>query len=77
MGFCILNNAGIAARYAQRKHRVGKVLIIDWDVHHGNGTQDIFYADSSVFYFSTHQRPGIHGPAAGRKRAAAKGWAPR
>jgi acetoin utilization deacetylase AcuC-like enzyme len=57
MGFCIFNNAAIAARYAQRKYRVGKVLIVDWDVHHGNGTQEIFYEDSSVFYFSTHQSP--------------------
>ncbi len=57
MGFCIFNNAAIAARYAQQKHSVGRVLIIDWDVHHGNGTQDIFYEDGSVFYFSTHESP--------------------
>jgi acetoin utilization deacetylase AcuC-like enzyme len=57
MGFCLFNNIAIAARYAQRKHGVGRVLIVDWDVHHGNGTQDIFYADPSVFFFSTHQWP--------------------
>jgi len=57
MGFCIFNNAAIAARYAQKKHGIERVVIIDWDVHHGNGTQDIFYADGSVFYFSTHQSP--------------------
>jgi len=55
MGFCILNNVAIAARYAQAQHHLRRVLIVDWDVHHGNGTQDIFYDDPSVFFFSTHQ----------------------
>ncbi len=57
MGFCVLNNAALAARHAQAVHQIRRVAIIDWDVHHGNGTQDIFYDDPDVFYFSTHQHP--------------------
>ncbi|MGH2561904.1 MAG: class II histone deacetylase [Thermomicrobiales bacterium] len=55
MGFCVFNNAVIAARHAQRAHDVAKVLILDWDVHHGNGAQDAFYADRSVLFISLHQ----------------------
>ena len=61
MGFCIFNNVAITARYAQRTHGVDRVLIADWDVHHGNGTQDTFYSDGSVFFFSTHQSPWYPG----------------
>jgi acetoin utilization deacetylase AcuC-like enzyme len=65
MGFCIYNNVAIAARYLQKVHGVRRVLIVDWDYHHGNGTQDTFYEDDSVFYFSTHHYgayPGTGGP---------------
>ncbi|MGH9672885.1 MAG: histone deacetylase family protein [Bryobacteraceae bacterium] len=61
MGFCLFNSVAVAARYAQSKHKAGKVMIADWDVHHGNGTQDIFYRDGSVFFFSTHQSPWYPG----------------
>ena len=73
MGFCLFNNLAIAARYAQRKHKIGKVLIADWDVHHGNGTQDIFYQDGSVFVFNTHQSPWYPGTGRVDETGAGKG----
>ncbi|MBV9864398.1 MAG: histone deacetylase [Abitibacteriaceae bacterium] len=57
MGFCLFNNIACAARYAQRQHGLERVAILDWDVHHGNGTQEIFYEDPSAFFFSVHQAP--------------------
>ena len=57
MGFCLFNNVAIAARYAINKHKLNRVCIFDWDVHHGNGTQHSFYSDPSVFYSSIHQYP--------------------
>lgn len=57
MGFCLFNSIAIGARYAQRAFGAERILIADWDVHHGNGTQDIFYGDGSVLFFSTHQSP--------------------
>ena len=71
MGFCLFNNIAVAARYAQRKHGVERVAIVDWDVHHGNGTQDIFFTDPSVFFFSTHQSPWY--PGTGDTRETGEG----
>lgn len=71
MGFCLFNNSAIAARYAQRKYGAERVAIVDWDVHHGNGTQDIFWDDSSVLYCSTHQMPLF--PGTGAKSEAGVG----
>jgi len=57
MGFCFINNIAVAAKYLQTKHRVNKIAIIDFDVHHGNGTQEIFYNDNTVAYGSSHEFP--------------------
>jgi acetoin utilization deacetylase AcuC-like enzyme len=73
MGFCLFNNAAIGARYAQSRYGAERVLIIDWDVHHGNGTQDIFYNDPSVFYFSTHQYPYYPGTGSAGERGTGQG----
>jgi acetoin utilization deacetylase AcuC-like enzyme len=64
MGFCVFNNAAVAARYARQEHGLQRVAVIDWDVHHGNGTQDIFWNDAALFYASVHQSPLYPGTGA-------------
>ncbi|MEK7688766.1 MAG: histone deacetylase [Deltaproteobacteria bacterium] len=73
MGFCLFNNIAIGARYLQKKYGIAKVLIIDWDLHHGNGTQYVFYEDPSVLYFSTHQYPHYPGTGSANEKGEGKG----
>jgi acetoin utilization deacetylase AcuC-like enzyme len=73
MGFCIYNNVAVAARYLQRVHGIARVLIADWDYHHGNGTQDIFYEDDSVFYFSTHHYGAYPGTGSASETGRGRG----
>ncbi len=71
LGFCLFNNIAIGARYAQERHGMGRVFILDWDVHHGNGTQHSFQGDPSVFFCSFHQYP--HYPGTGGKQEMGDG----
>ena len=74
MGFCLFNNVAVAARYAQRKYaEIARVAIVDWDVHHGNGTQGIFYDDPSVYFFSSHQYPWYPGTGTRGEKGTGRG----
>lgn len=73
MGFCVFNSVAIAARYLQKVHGVRRILIVDWDYHHGNGTQDAFYNDDSVFYFSTHHYGAYPGTGSPQETGAGRG----
>jgi acetoin utilization deacetylase AcuC-like enzyme/formylglycine-generating enzyme required for sulfatase activity len=73
MGFCLFNNVAIGTRYVQQQYGLAKVLIVDWDVHHGNGTQAAFYDDPNVLYFSVHQYPFYPGTGAAADKGYGKG----
>lgn len=73
MGFCLFNSVAIAARWLRTQRRAERVLILDWDVHHGNGTQDTFFDDGTVFYLSLHQSPHYPGTGAVEDTGAGEG----
>ncbi|QDV51909.1 histone deacetylase family protein [Gimesia fumaroli] len=73
MGFCLLNNVAIAARHAIQQHQLNRILIVDWDVHHGNGTQEIFYKDGQVYFFSAHRFPFYPGTGTAQETGAGDG----
>jgi acetoin utilization deacetylase AcuC-like enzyme len=73
MGFCLFNNVAVGARYARQRHGIERVAILDWDVHHGNGTQHIFEEDPTVLYASLHQYPLYPGTGAASERGTGEG----
>ena len=73
MGFCLVNNVAVAAAELRARGKADRVLIVDWDVHHGNGTQDIFYEDPSVFFLSLHQHPHYPGTGAANETGRGRG----
>jgi acetoin utilization deacetylase AcuC-like enzyme len=73
MGFCLFNNVAIAAQYLIEEHGLNRILIVDWDVHHGNGTQNAFYDDSRVLFYSSHQSPLYPGTGSLDETGAGKG----
>jgi len=72
MGFCVFNNIAIGARYARRRHGVERILIADWDVHHGNGTQAVFWSDGGVLFFDSHQHPWYPGTGGADEKGEGK-----
>ncbi len=73
MGFCLINNVAVAAKHAIAHHKLNRILIVDWDVHHGNGTQDIFYEEDQVYFFSAHRHPFYPGTGMGDETGTGKG----
>jgi acetoin utilization deacetylase AcuC-like enzyme len=74
MGFCLFNNVAIAGMYARAKHKAERIAVVDWDVHHGNGTQDIFWSDQDLYFASTHQMPLYPGTGALRETGVGNIW---